>query len=133
MDRLGGESWTVTCTLACNGFSLTTSNALPDTGASGYLFISRDMAKKALKYLRPQRVTNFPPSPVAGFEGEATQLIDVALVMNFKIDCLELINVPFFVINMKHDLILGRNWFEQHGVIIDCREKQFFVPKLANS
>ena len=46
--RLGGKSWTVTCTITCNGISLTTDNALPDTGASGYLFISQDLAKRLL-------------------------------------------------------------------------------------
>ncbi|RKF58572.1 hypothetical protein GcM3_181023, partial [Golovinomyces cichoracearum] len=123
--RLGGKSWTIACTIARNGFSSTTSNALLGTGASGYLFISRDMAKKALEYLNPQRVTDFPPSPVVGFDCKATQLIDVALIMNLKINGRELINVPFLVINMKHDLILGRKWFEDHGVVIDCREKLF--------
>ncbi|RKF81334.1 hypothetical protein GcM1_184021 [Golovinomyces cichoracearum] len=83
------------------------------------------MAKKALKYLNPQRVTDFPPSSVADFDGEATQLIDVALIINLKIDGRELVNVPFLVNNMKHDLILGRKWFKDHGVVIDCREKQF--------
>ncbi|KAI6248711.1 hypothetical protein HI914_02285 [Erysiphe necator] len=123
--RLGGKPWIVTCTIAGNGFSLSTSDALPDTGAAGYLFISRDLAKKALKYLKHKRITNFPPSPVAGFEGKVTQLIDVALLMNLKIHGRELQNVPFLVINMKHDLILGRKWFEEHGVIVDCRERKF--------
>ncbi|RKF63249.1 hypothetical protein GcM3_140017 [Golovinomyces cichoracearum] len=119
--RLGGKSWTITCTIACNGFSLTTSNALPDTDAGGYIFINRDIAKKALKYLNPQRVIDFPPSPVAGFDGKATQLIDFALILNLKIDGREIVNVTFLVINMKHDLILGRKWFEDYGVVIDCR------------
>lgn len=72
MDRLGRESWTVTCTLACKKISLATSDILPDTGASSYLFTNRDMAKKALQYLRSQRLANFPPQPIARFDGKAT-------------------------------------------------------------
>lgn len=119
---LGGKPWTVSCTIANNGFSLTTTDALPDTGANGYIFINRRLAKQALTYLRPEKITDFTPSPVAGFDGKATQLIDVALIMNLKIHGRNFLQVPFLVIDMKHDIILGRKWFEKHGVKIDCQE-----------
>ncbi|RKF80608.1 hypothetical protein GcM3_044018b [Golovinomyces cichoracearum] len=108
---LDQKSWTITCTIACSIFLLTTSNALPDTGASGYLFTSRVMTKRALKYSKPRRVTDFPPSLIAGFYGKATQLIDIALIMNLKNDGSKLVNVQFLLINKKHDPVLRRKWF----------------------
>lgn len=75
--------------------------------------------KKALNYLRLKRVTNFPRFPIAAFEGKATQVIDVALVMDLIVHGRELQNVPFFDINMKYNFILGRKWFEEHDFIID--------------
>lgn len=125
--QLGGKPWSVKCTISSNGFSLSTFDVLPDTAASSYLFISRSLAIKVLKYLKPERVTNFPPSPVARFEDKATQLIDITLLINLKIHGRELQNGPILVINMKHDLILGRKWLEEHGVKLDCRENNLYT------
>ncbi|KAI6248974.1 hypothetical protein HI914_02838 [Erysiphe necator] len=33
---------------------------------------------------------------------------------------------------MKHDIILGRKWFEKHGVKIDCQESKFEDPEEIN-
>lgn len=82
--RLAEEPWTAKCTTTSNGFSLATSDTLSDTGASGYLFISRDLTKKAIKYLKPILVTNVL-SPITRFGGKATQIKDVNFLTSLKI------------------------------------------------
>lgn len=99
-----------------------TTDALPDTGASEYVFINRSLAKQALKYLCSQKITDLAPSPVARFDGRVTQLIDVASVMNLTIHGRLFHQTPFLVIETKHDIILGGKCFEKNGVKIDCKK-----------
>ncbi|RKF75617.1 hypothetical protein GcM3_083029 [Golovinomyces cichoracearum] len=123
-NLIDGKPWTINCTIINNGFSLTTTDALPDTGAGGYIFVNWEFAKRVIKCLNPKKLKNFIPSQVTGYDVKKTQVVDTALVMTLRIQGYEMKNVPFLIIDMKHDIILGRKWFEKHGVKIDCRKRQ---------
>lgn len=125
---LGGEPFLVAATLVLNGLSFTTLDCLVDTGAGGSVFINLKLARKLQKTLRPERITNFTPQLIGGYDDKSTtQLIDVALRMDLQVQGRRL-GGTFLVVDMKHDLILGRKWLEQHDVIPDVRRHRLLYP-----
>jgi hypothetical protein len=126
---LGGSPLTITCTIASNGLSLTTDNALPDTGANGYLFVNATFAQKLQKYLQLETITGFTPHPVGGFDGKTTQYIDTALRGHLRIQQHLLRDTYFLVLDMKHEVIIGRKWFDLHDVKVDCRNRCLMFPE----
>ena len=59
--------------------SLTTHNALADTEANSYLFVSMRFAWKLYKILGAEKFTDFEPSSVAGFDSKPVQSLDIAI------------------------------------------------------
>lgn len=70
---------------------------------------------------------------VVGFDGKATQLIDIALIMNLTIHGRNFLRIYFLVIDMMHGIIFGRKWFEKYGVKIDCQGKNLNIPMKYNT
>ena len=125
---LGGKSFLVPCTVANNGLSLTTYNALADTGANGYLFVSVRFARKMLKVLGAEKITDFEPQPVGGFDGKATQMVDLVLKAHVTIQGRTLRNENLIVVDSPHDIIIGRKWFDYHDVLVDCKRRRLLPP-----
>jgi hypothetical protein len=67
-ELLGGKPLVTKCTIANNGVSLTTHDALADTGVDGYLFVSTAFAERLRELLQVKRFKDFRPRPVGGFD-----------------------------------------------------------------
>lgn len=124
---LGGNPLIFPCQVAFNGTALNTL-CLIDSGANGFLFVSVAFAKKMLRLLRPRRIENFRPRTIGGFDGKVSQIIDVALEAHFRLCGVTNVGVPFLVIDMKYDFIVGRRWFEACDMLIDCKGRTL-LPK----
>jgi len=84
-DRLlGGRAYLISCTLAKNGLSVTTADALVDTGANGYLFINWRLVKKMEKFLGV-RIKTYPATrEIGGYNGSGRQEVDT--LIKFDLD-----------------------------------------------
>lgn len=88
-----------------------------------------DFARRVKQHLRPRQITGFSPHLIGGFDGKATQLIDVALVAHLRIQGRTCRDVPFLLVDMKQDIVIGRKWFEEHDVMLDVRRRQLLFPE----
>lgn len=116
-------------TVAFNGLSLTTVTSLADTGANGFLFISVRFAKKVKQRLKAPSITGFKPHYVGGFDGQSTQVVDVLLPLTFSICGRTMNRLPFIVLDMKYDIIIGKQWFEKYRVMIDPANRRLVFPE----
>ena len=108
---------------------MTTTDALVDTGANGYLFVSVAYARRLLKQLKLETRTDFTPRPVGGFENKGpSQLIDVAMRGHLTIQNRTLRDELFLVIDCKHDIIVGDKWLAYHDVLTDSRRRRLIFP-----
>lgn len=78
--------------------------------------------------LHVQEKRNFVPRPVKSFEGKTVQDINVAMTADLVIQGRRYRNQTFLVINSAHDLIVGRKWFSDNEVLIDCRQRRLLFP-----
>lgn len=121
---VGGEPLLFPCAVAQKGKHLTIVG-LGDTGANGVIFINVQLAVRMVKALPDmRRVTGFEPSLIAGFDGQPTQLADVVLIADFLIQDRLCPNLPMVVIDMKHEMIIGRRWFASFDALVDCRRRK---------
>ena len=67
---LGSDPFLVAYALSNNGMLLTIHNALANTEANGYLFVSVQFVWKLYKILSTEKFTDFEPSSIAGFDGK---------------------------------------------------------------
>ena len=125
---LGGNPLLFRCTIANNGYCVNAS-ALADTGACGFLFMSLAFAKKVKRFLQPKEITGFQPSAVGGFDGRASQNIDVALVFNLRLQGRTFRQLPFLIVDMKRDIILGKKFLETYDILPDSKEHELLFPK----
>lgn len=125
---LGGDTLLIDCTIANNGLTLQ-AKALPDTGADAYLLVSVRFAAKLSKYLQLERLYGFEPATVAGYDGKAKQIVDLALRGHFRVQKRTVWNAPLLVLDMKHDVIIGKKYFERHDVLVDSRRKRLLYPE----
>jgi hypothetical protein len=117
------------CTIANNGVSLTTHDALADSGADGYLFVSTAFAKRLRELLQVKRFRDFRPLPVGGFDNNgATQWINSTVRGHLTVQGRTVYDAPFLVIDSSHDVMIGRKWFEHHDVLIDCKRRRLLFP-----
>lgn len=120
---MGGNALLLPCQVALNGITLRTKG-LGDTGANGLIFVSVTFAAKMLRTIKDvQRITGFTPHVIGGFDGKASQIVDVALVANFILQGRLCPQLPMVVIDIKHDVIVGRRWFHDFDVSLDMRHR----------
>ncbi|KAK1773006.1 hypothetical protein QBC45DRAFT_133911, partial [Copromyces sp. CBS 386.78] len=108
--------------------SLPTSDALIDTGANGYLFVSRRFAEILKKRLLIEPIYDFPARGVSDYQGKTSQKIDEVIKASLRISSRTTVPDFFIVINMNHDLIIGRKWLDLHDVWIDCKNRRVLFP-----
>jgi len=126
---LGGTHFDFPCTLAANGIGVKL-RSLSDTGANGYCFIDRTCADYLQRKLQARTVQLSNPCPVQGYDGAQGQHITNALVVDLLIDHRYQKEVPFLVLDLgQHDVIIGRKWMAQHGVMCDPRNGRLVWPE----
>ena len=106
---------------------MTTHNALADTGANGYLFVSVRFGRKMIKILGAEKITDFEPQPVGGFDGKATQMIDLALKAHVTIQGRTLCNENLIVVDLLYNIIIGWKWFDYYNVLVDCNWQRLLL------
>jgi len=112
-----------------NGIGVTT-HALPDTGADGNTFIDNDFGDKSHARLNV-KIYKLPNEiPVLGFDGRSAKPITRLMVANVDVDGHLQTRLPMLMVDIgKHDLILGRRFFEDNDVLIDCRRRRLVWPQ----
>ncbi|KAK4182096.1 hypothetical protein QBC35DRAFT_396656, partial [Podospora australis] len=125
---LGGKPFTIACTLINNGLSLTTIDTLVDTGANGYLFVSKRFAKKIMALLKPKKLSNFTPHSVTGHTGVDRNVIDTVLEMCLMIQRRMTGKIPIMVVETGHDMIIGEHFLRKHDILPDCNRHRLLFP-----
>ena len=87
-----------------------------------------NFANRVLKYLRPQLLKDFEPAPIAGYNEKPSQTIDTAAVVHFRIQGRTVYNAPILILDMKHEVIVGKKYLEYHDVLVDSRRKRLLFP-----
>ena len=105
---MGGKSFTIHCTLLCNGYGVNTT-ALADTGANAFALLDTKCAMKLSEFLNSPLETFETPIPVKGYNGNIGTPITSLLQAHLRVDGWRQYNVPFLITDLgNHDLILGR-------------------------
>jgi predicted aspartyl protease len=117
---MGGKHLTTACTLASNGYSVT-SHALIDSGANGFVFIDTLCAADIAKYLNLKTQRLPYDVSVKGYDGKAGQPITHYIRLHLTIDGRRLYNTPLLILDLgSQDLILGRKWLAHLKILVDC-------------
>ena len=125
---LGGDSLTTRVTLTSNGLSYKVS-ALLDTGANGYALIDSGLLKSLSPFLKISIRPLPSPFHVKTFNGSSGRSITRYASINMTVDKRLQTFTPFLVTNLgSHGIILGRQWFEHHKVIINCALRKLHWP-----
>jgi len=120
---LGGDSFTFLCTISSNGLGIKT-RTLINTRANGYAFINTEFAALATRFLDTKTQRLPTPCNVRGFDSKIAQPITDYMELTLLMDGRQ-IKVPMLVVRLGgQDMILGRKWAAETGVLIDCKNRQ---------
>ena len=126
---IGGESLTLPWMVNNNQLGIKTS-ALIDTGANGFIFIDTEFAKLVCYHLDLTPKLLPVSCGVQGFDGRAADAITSYIELNLYIDGRKQIRLPMLILKLgKHDIIAGREWAAQFGILIDCKNRQLVWPE----
>jgi hypothetical protein len=127
---MGGEAFTVPCSLASNGNFVDNISTLPDSGANGFAFINTHCALDISKFLGLQAYRLEKPIGAKGYDGRQGQSITHVLVCDLMIDNRRLKDVPFLMLDLgNHDIILGAKWMAYFDILPDLRRRRLVWPK----
>ncbi|KAI3220470.1 hypothetical protein DTO012A9_10171 [Penicillium roqueforti] len=127
---LGGprDSLVFNTRLTYNGRSFTIS-ALADTGADGSIFINTELVILLGKKFGLRTYKLDRECPVRGFDGKLSRPITHAVVLTLSIDDRIQQQIPMLVADLgRHDMIIGRMWFAENDVLLDCRRHRMIWP-----
>ena len=114
---MGGDAFTVPCSLVYNGTFVDNISALPDSGANGYAFLDTRCAKDVLKFLGCKATRLDRPIVAKGYDGVRGNPITHYLLVDLVIDGRRLIEVPFLILDLgNHDMILRAKWMAYFNV-----------------
>ena len=129
-DILGGPSLTFNYRLVANGLALNIT-ALSDTGAGGEAFIHKRHLDFVIKRLQLYVRTAQRPVPLAGYNNQNSEVISRAFTANLVIDGRQIPTHFLFCNTGRHDILIGRKWFEKTKVLIDCFNRKLIWPDKA--
>ncbi|KAI0994471.1 hypothetical protein K3495_g13711, partial [Podosphaera aphanis] len=114
----------VPCKLANNGISVSIL-ALPDSGAHGFCFLDRKIAKNICNRLGIVPIALPKPITPKGYDGIAGRIITHFLVTKLIIDGHILPQIPFLILDLgNQDAILGDAWMAHFDVLPDLKNKK---------
>jgi hypothetical protein len=120
---LGGDSFTFLCTISSNGLGIKT-RTLINTRANGYAFINTEFAALATRFLNTKLQRLLILCNIRGFDSKIAQPITDYIELTLLIDGRQ-IKVLILVVRLRgQDMILGRKWAVETGVLIDCKNRQ---------
>ena len=120
---LKGDSFTFPYTISSNRLGIKT-RTLINTRANGYAFINTEFAALATRFLDTKTQQLLILCNIRGFDGKIAQLITDYIKLTLLIDRRQ-IKVLMLVIRLRgQDMILGRTWAIEIGVLINCKNRQ---------
>lgn len=104
-------------------------NALLDTGAGGVAFMHQKLVQPLKKYLKPQfKHLTGSGIAVTGYNNKSPTYVKEYFIANLVIDDRRM-RCPFVIADLgKHDVFIGRKWFEGTGALLDCRNRRLIWP-----
>jgi hypothetical protein len=104
------------------------ATSLIDTGANGNTFIDATFVKTIERFLGVKPTPLKLPCNVRGFDGAQATPITHYIELTLSIDGRKVL-VPMLVVGLgEHDMILGRKWFVDTSVLIDCKNRRLIWP-----
>jgi len=120
---LKGDSFTFLYTISSNRLRIKTCTLI-NTKANGYAFINTKFAALATRFLNTKAQQLFTPCNIQGFNSKIAQLITDYIELTLLINRRQ-IKVPMLIIQLRgQDIILGRKWATEIGVLINCKNRQ---------
>jgi transposase InsO family protein len=113
--------------VALGGVALNVESLL-DTGAGCEILVHHDLKPFIKARLKPKILKICRPVPVSGHTNEQTDVIEKLFQASLVIDGRRIRSWFLFCNTGRHDLIVGRKWFERTGVLLDCRGKRLIWP-----
>ena len=113
--------------MALGGVALNVESLL-DTGAGCEILVHHDLKPFIKARLKPKILKICKPVPVSGHTNEQTDVIEKLFQASLVIDGRRIQSWFLFCNTGRHDLIVGRKWFERTGVLLDCRGKRLIWP-----
>ncbi|KAI2732919.1 hypothetical protein DTO013F2_10515 [Penicillium roqueforti] len=106
-----------------------TISALADTGADSSIFINTELVILLGKKFGLHTYKLDRECPVRGFDGKLSRPITHAVVLTLSIDDRIQQQIPMLVADLgRHDMIIGRMWFAENDVLLDCRRHRMIWP-----
>jgi hypothetical protein len=104
-------------------------HSLADTGANGFLFLNRPLAKRLSKSLST-KIQRLPYQiPIKGFDGNTQHYANQFIRLHLTIDGRRIRNCPFIVLDLgNQDVIIGIKWMRRFKVRLDPQHNQFIWP-----
>jgi predicted aspartyl protease len=103
--------------------------ALADTGAHGYLFLSRTLADQLVRSLGISYQTLPYPMQVTGYDSKRATRITQYLRLHLTVDGRRVYNAPFIVLDLgKHNCIIGVKFMRRFRLLLDPSRNRFKWP-----
>ena len=114
--------------LAANGLALK-MHAMLDSGAAGTAFLHYKHHALVEERLKPKFMkTKDKGVPIAGHDNKTTGFINRAFQATLVIDGRRISTWFMLCDTGRHDVLLGRIWFEETGTLIDCKNRRLVWP-----
>ena len=123
---MGAPPFTKLIQIAYGGIALRAS-ALQDSGAGGTVFAHPRLQPVLMSRLRVA-TAKFKPITVTGHDGRKTGILDTAFKADLVIDGHRVPSVFVFCNTGKHDIIMGRQWYADNKVLLDCANRRLIWP-----
>jgi hypothetical protein len=126
---MGGDAFTIPCSLVYNGTFVDNVFALPDSGANGYAFLDTQCAKDVMKFLGCEAKPLDRPIIAKGYDGVRSNPITRYVSIDLVIDGRRLVEIPFLILDLgNQDMILGAKWMSYFDVQPDMRRRKLIWP-----
>jgi len=102
--------------------------ALCDTGIQPYLLVSLIVARRAKKQLQARITRLDKPIQLLDYRKQPSGRVDKKLTATLEIDGRRFPNQSFLVTETGHDIFIGLRWMEEHGLLLDCKNRKIIWP-----
>jgi Retroviral aspartyl protease len=93
------------------------------------MFIDMKFVKTVERFLGVSPTLLETPCKVRWFDGQQTTPITHSIELALMVDGRR-IRTPMLIMSLgEHDMILGRKWFAETGVLIDCKNRRLIWPE----
>ena len=126
---MGGGSFRLLGGLTFGGYGVSNLSVLPDTGADGFAFISRNVAIRVASYSGAQLQRLPVPVVPAGYRGKREKAITHLVCFNLTLDSRTLPRIPFLILELGNvDIILGFTWLSYFNIKVDASRRVLEWP-----